>query len=606
MVDGGAQVDRIYRMMPQTVDEAFAVLRNNVIQFIGEADQATGASQKLADGIVLISKNLETVAVVAGAVLGSMTVRMVGFAAATAGALGPVGLLAAAAGALASAFIVYGDDVSLADDKTVTLHDSVLAIGELAGGAAKDGIATLTKAVRDLAAANDEAKLSLKDHIKETAAGFSQLIARAILLQQKIAIGPSLLDGLFALDAALGKIQQRAAAISSERAFPDFGKLIRDAEAGKLLGPPNKKVAGDVDPNAKKTAFQREIDQIKKRTAALQAEAETIGATTLVQEKAKAAAELRYAVMATAAKEGRKVTEAELASIEKLADAYAAATAQAEFLGVLQQSRETETSLRGELELVGLFGEELYRARNEQELLNAARRAGVTLTPEQNEQLRQQAALNAMLERQRELQIEFQASAKEAMTSFIADIRQGVSATEALGNSLNKLADRLIDMAVSGLVESALGGLLGGGKGGGGGSILSALGLADGGLVRGPGTGRSDSIPARLSNGEYVVNAAATRRNLPLLEAINSKGATKFADGGLASPSVVMPNLSQPAANTPAAPAVNVSLSFNVQNGTPEAVEKLRAEMVPTIRNVVRREVGELFDRSRRFTRSGL
>lgn len=48
------------------------------------------------------------------------------------------------------------------------------------------------------------------------------------------------------------------------------------------------------------------------------------------------------------------------------------------------------------------------------------------------------------------------------------------------------------------------------------------LAFADGGYVSGPGTGRSDSINAKLSNGEYVVNAAATKANRPLLDAINS------------------------------------------------------------------------------------
>lgn len=49
--------------------------------------------------------------------------------------------------------------------------------------------------------------------------------------------------------------------------------------------------------------------------------------------------------------------------------------------------------------------------------------------------------------------------------------------------------------------------------------------LADGGpsgYVTGPGTTTSDSILTRLSNKEFVVNAAATAANLPLLEAINS------------------------------------------------------------------------------------
>ncbi|GEM30660.1 hypothetical protein NN3_16670 [Nocardia neocaledoniensis NBRC 108232] len=45
---------------------------------------------------------------------------------------------------------------------------------------------------------------------------------------------------------------------------------------------------------------------------------------------------------------------------------------------------------------------------------------------------------------------------------------------------------------------------------------------AQGGTVHGPGTGTSDSILARLSKGEFVVNAAATANALPLLEAINA------------------------------------------------------------------------------------
>lgn len=48
------------------------------------------------------------------------------------------------------------------------------------------------------------------------------------------------------------------------------------------------------------------------------------------------------------------------------------------------------------------------------------------------------------------------------------------------------------------------------------------LAFKDGGEVRGPGGPRSDSVNARLSNGEFVVNARATANNKPLLEAINS------------------------------------------------------------------------------------
>jgi TP901 family phage tail tape measure protein len=47
-------------------------------------------------------------------------------------------------------------------------------------------------------------------------------------------------------------------------------------------------------------------------------------------------------------------------------------------------------------------------------------------------------------------------------------------------------------------------------------------GFASGGLVRGPGSPTSDSIAARLSDGEFVVNARAAARNMALLERINS------------------------------------------------------------------------------------
>lgn len=53
-------------------------------------------------------------------------------------------------------------------------------------------------------------------------------------------------------------------------------------------------------------------------------------------------------------------------------------------------------------------------------------------------------------------------------------------------------------------------------------NVAQIVGLKDGGIVRGPGGPRSDSVPINASNGEFVVNAAATGRNLALLEAINA------------------------------------------------------------------------------------
>ena len=65
---------------------------------------------------------------------------------------------------------------------------------------------------------------------------------------------------------------------------------------------------------------------------------------------------------------------------------------------------------------------------------------------------------------------------------------------------------------------------------------ISAVGrgYAVGGLVRGAGSETSDSIPALLSDGEFVVNSRSTRLFQPLLSAINDVGTQpKFAVGGM-------------------------------------------------------------------------
>ncbi len=100
--------------------------------------------------------------------------------------------------------------------------------------------------------------------------------------------------------------------------------------------------------------------------------------------------------------------------------------------------------------------------------------------------------------------------------------------------------------------------------------MLSLVGFANGGYVTGPGTGRSDSIPAMLSNGEFVVNAEATRRNRSLLEAINSND--RIPSGSAASSSS-----SGATASAGLAPEVNI---FNAPPGTQANVRMENAQWV--------------------------
>ena len=102
-------------------------------------------------------------------------------------------------------------------------------------------------------------------------------------------------------------------------------------------------------------------------------------------------------------------------------------------------------------------------------------------------------------------------------------------------------------------IGNALASAFSGGSSGGGmsSSTGSSPGFASGGLpvhalrpglIRGPGGPREDRMLAKVSPWEFISNAEATRRNLPLLQALNAgmslsdalqRGVPAFADGGL-------------------------------------------------------------------------
>lgn len=95
------------------------------------------------------------------------------------------------------------------------------------------------------------------------------------------------------------------------------------------------------------------------------------------------------------------------------------------------------------------------------------------------------------------------------------------------------IADILM-MTTKLLLLSAFKKIFGFAEGGPAGSGGTPLQLATGGYLSGPGTSTSDSIPALLSTGEFVVNARSTSKFRPLLETLNSGKAITLSEGGLA------------------------------------------------------------------------
>nr|WP_246346873.1 M15 family metallopeptidase [Sphingomonas jinjuensis] len=162
-------------------------------------------------------------------------------------------------------------------------------------------------------------------------------------------------------------------------------------------------------------------------------------------------------------------------------------------------------------------------------------------------------------------------SVEDGLTGVLSGTENVADAFEKMAASI--LAD-LARIAAQKLILSVIGAFTGGGGGGfslgassGGGdfgAIFSAIGggrqsslvdpnpnrtvaeayrelmkggarvaYASGGRVEGPGGPREDRVLARLSAGEFVINAAAYQRHPELVEAINAGRLPTFADGGL-------------------------------------------------------------------------
>lgn len=117
----------------------------------------------------------------------------------------------------------------------------------------------------------------------------------------------------------------------------------------------------------------------------------------------------------------------------------------------------------------------------------------------------------------------------KARAAFFEDL--GNNALEALivkGESFNDVLKQIAQSLIQAAIQAALFGSGPFGSLFGGKSILASIfpalgaGKAAGGRVSGPGDGTKDTFLTPTANGEFVVNAKATARNLRLLEAINA------------------------------------------------------------------------------------
>lgn len=184
------------------------------------------------------------------------------------------------------------------------------------------------------------------------------------------------------------------------------------------------------------------------------------------------------------------------------------------------------------------FEQELVGATDqEREVANALRRAGASATAEQRAQIQQLVEATYQerdaIDAAKDAMKDFEDASKDALKGFISDLRNGKSASEALSNALDgivdKLTNRLIDSAFDGLFGGSGGGFLSNLFGGSQYSLASrgGIGLYDEGGYT--GNGGKNQPAGIVHKGEYVMDAAATKR----IGVANLQRLQGYASGGL-------------------------------------------------------------------------
>lgn len=215
------------------------------------------------------------------------------------------------------------------------------------------------------------------------------------------------------------------------------------------------------------------------------------------------------------------------------------------FGDLLGSGQNDLSTVNAEIAALGKSAQQTDYLTQKQKLLNAAERDHIQLSPGQLTAIDNQAQAYAVAKAQLESLTDLYNTGKQVTEDFFSTLKQdlmnGTSLWGAFSDAASKVFDDLANKALTAASDgiwnllwgaaSPASSTAGGGVLGGLGSWIGGLfGHAAGGLISGPGTGTSDSIFARVSNGEFVMNAAATRVHLPTLEAMN---AGRFAAGGL-------------------------------------------------------------------------
>lgn len=474
-------------LMPATIGDGFLLLRNSFLQLVGTFDQQYQISQSVAESLVELSKNLNTVArsaVVAGTALlaafggpilaGIKTVTVaiaVGLVNAVrsltiAMAANPLGALAGAIAIGVSWVLQFGQEIYKVGNTTVhvgntmkalwvtvteSINIAITAVSSLAdwiwnklnlswfGDMAKNVFETITTAATNLASSLWQfVKRNWDAAVEATKGALSDLDGAA-----KEA-ATSIMESASRISEAWQKITQ----IPGTDRFAFAGDMAMHLSPKAAVATPT----ADDSAKARRSEYERAIENIRRQTQELSAEAHVVGLSTYEKEKYLATQQLMNAALA----DGIEITKSLEEEIQREASALA----------------------------------------------------------------RRTAAYEAAEEAQRRLD-DVRGTFQSSFSSFAQDLARGTNALDSLASALQRVADKLIDMAMNDLFENAFG------KAGTGNSFFGALanGGGSGGLFGGA------LISGILHNGGIVGNDNTPTRAVSMAAFAN---APRYHTGGIA------------------------------------------------------------------------
>ena len=568
--DSLAKVRLAITSIGNRVIEAFLPAMNDMANGMVESAKQGGSLRAILDGVVLVLKTLALGAATVGKAFVALGEAIgAGMAAAVEALSGNVSGAKAIITELKGSLVQRLDELanfrdSLFDPKSIevrapvivadsTLIDRLRPTGRASGD---NGAARLA-----LAKAQADAELKLlKDALDRQSRDLDEaldgrLISLADYYAAKTALETREIDAEIARTQTLLAEQRRIATGSDEGARLKARAEVAKIEADLIVL--NNKRADVEVANARKAADAER--SLRDELARVREELLDLTGAATGQDR-RAAVERQYqSLIERLRAEGD--TE-RVATVARLIDVKVAAadlaTYERQFNDALSRMRATEESINLQRQS-GLLTESQARAQ----ILALHRETGVTLEsllPQLEASAtaigpdalaRVQAWKNEIAQVKLvvdDVAVAIDGAVQDGFAQMFEAIGSGAkSAKDAFADFARSVLAAINRIASQKLAESLFGSLFGGGGAGGTGgfgALVSSFfkGFATGGYVTGPGTSTSDSIPARLSAGEYVVNAAAVKRvGLAFLQSINGISAgprvagptLAFAAGGL-------------------------------------------------------------------------